>query len=102
MTIAVKLNSDGYIGKTFANEGFYFNTLQVATYTCRKVCAFNGLLPLILSESMYRTISRQKVNRTQMGQTRTNRQMDIDFQPKKTCVRNFRNSLFQKGQCSIF
>ena len=32
MTIAVKLNSDGYIRKTFANEGFYFNTLQVATY----------------------------------------------------------------------
>ena len=62
MIIAVELNSDRYIGKTFANEGFYFNTLQVATYTCRKVRALNAVLPLILSESMYHTISRQKVN----------------------------------------
>ena len=29
-------------------------------FSCRKVRAFNALLPLILSESMYRTISRQK------------------------------------------
>ena len=69
MTIADRML---LIGKKFANEGFlkYLNTLQVActvfwtAYTnnmCRKVRAFNALLPLIISESMYRTISRQKV-----------------------------------------
>ena len=62
------------IGKYFANEvlkifepALFSVDTKPITYmdfflsrSSRKVPAFNALLPLILSESMYRTISRQK------------------------------------------